>query len=111
MEGYLSGEQMYTTLLIGLSLVFVVVRFSQPKKSESSGATNERFLKFQKGYVLVYLVMTSADWLQGPTVYSLYKHYGFTHEENALLFIIGFGSSMIFGTFAGYVCCLQQLVT
>ena len=42
-----------------------------------------------------------ADWLQGPYVYALYAHYKFTRGEIAFLFIVGFGSSMVFGTFIG----------
>ena len=38
---------------------------------------------------------------QGPYVYALYQHYGFSTGEIAQLFIAGFGSSMLFGTFVG----------
>eukprot|EP01059_Diplonema_ambulator_P033026 TRINITY_DN6745_c0_g1_i1.p1 TRINITY_DN6745_c0_g1~~TRINITY_DN6745_c0_g1_i1.p1 ORF type:complete len:441 (+),score=138.31 TRINITY_DN6745_c0_g1_i1:44-1366(+) len=96
----LTGTEMYTTLLGALSVVFVAARLSQPKESQAV-TSNSRFVSFQRGFVICYLIMMAADWLQGPTVYALYKHYGFTHEENAQLFIAGFGSSMIFGTFAG----------
>lgn len=34
-------------------------------------------------------------------MYALYDAYGFAHEEIAALFVAGFGSSMLFGTFAG----------
>ena len=33
--------------------------------------------------------------------YALYAEYGFEHEQIASLFVAGFGSSMLFGTFAG----------
>ena len=59
------------------------------------------FLKFQRIYILVYLIMMAADWLQGPYVYALYKYYGYDISDIGLLFIIGFGSSMIFGTLVG----------
>jgi hypothetical protein len=39
-----------------------------------------------------------SDWLQGPYLYSLYESYGFRIEDIALLFIIGFVSSAVFGT-------------
>lgn len=42
-----------------------------------------------------------ADWLQGPYVYELYVSYGFSTQEIAELFVCGFGSSMIFGTYIG----------
>jgi MFS family permease len=42
-----------------------------------------------------------SDWLQGPYVYELYVSYGFSQVEIAELFVCGFGSSMIVGTFVG----------
>ncbi len=36
-----------------------------------------------------------SDWLQGPYVYALYDYYGFEEEDIALLFVAGFGSSMV----------------
>lgn len=39
-----------------------------------------------------------ADWLQGPGIYALYRHYGFSIGEIGMLFVIGFGSSLLFGT-------------
>jgi len=42
-----------------------------------------------------------SDWLQGPYVYQLYVSYGFTAYEICLLFVGGFGSSLVFGTFIG----------
>jgi len=59
------------------------------------------FMQFQRNYVLIYLVMMTADWLQGPYVYALYAHYGFSKGDIGLLFTVGFGSSMIFGTIVG----------
>jgi MFS family permease len=43
----------------------------------------------------------ASDWLQGPYVYALYKAYGFTKLEIGQLFVAGFSSSMVFGTFVG----------
>lgn len=42
-----------------------------------------------------------SDWLQGPYVYELYVSYGFNQQQIAELFVCGFGSSMIVGTFVG----------
>lgn len=52
-------------------------------------------------YLFVYLLATLSDWLQGPFVYALYMDYGFQQHEIAQLFVAGFGSSMIFGSFVG----------
>jgi hypothetical protein len=41
------------------------------------------------------------DWLQGPHVYALYESYSMTKHDIELLFIAGFGSSMLFGTIIG----------
>jgi len=56
---------------------------------------------FQRTYLKVYLAAMMADWLQGPFVYALYESYGFSRSDNATLFVAGFGSSAIFGTFIG----------
>jgi predicted MFS family arabinose efflux permease len=52
-------------------------------------------------YMFVYLLATLSDWLQGPYVYALYDAYGFSQHEIAVLFVAGFGSSMVFGSFIG----------
>ncbi|KAF9916092.1 Molybdate-anion transporter, partial [Lobosporangium transversale] len=39
-----------------------------------------------------------SDWLQGPYLYALYQKYGFEMYDIAVLFIIGFVSSAVFGT-------------
>jgi len=49
----------------------------------------------------VYLLAVFADWLQGPYVYELYVYYGFDKGQISELFVCGFGSSMIVGTFVG----------
>ena len=46
---------------------------------------------------------SAGDWLQGPHVYALYENYGMTTEQIDLLFVAGFGSSMIFGTVVGSI--------
>ena len=43
----------------------------------------------------------AGDWLQGPYVYALYQHYGYSRSDIGKLFIAGFGSSMVFGTVVG----------
>ena len=77
------------------------------------------FKKFQKNYLFVYFCVMAGDWLQGPYVYALYSSYGFDQHEIAVLFVAGFGSSMIFGTFIGSLAdrfgrkkfCLLYIVT
>jgi hypothetical protein len=47
------------------------------------------------------LPVAAGDWLQGPYVYHLYEYYGFSVRDIGRLFIMGFGSSAVFGTLAG----------
>jgi len=46
-------------------------------------------------------LVAAGDWLQGPYVYALYQHYGFSRGDIGRLFIAGFGSSLLFGTLVG----------
>jgi len=59
------------------------------------------FTKFQQVYLIVYLMAMGADWLQGPHVYALYESYNMTKHQIEILFITGFGSSLLFGTIVG----------
>ena len=46
-------------------------------------------------------IISAGDWMQGPYVYALYDHYGMDTHQIELLFVAGFGSSMLFGTIVG----------
>ena len=59
------------------------------------------FRAFQMQYITVYLLIMLADWLQGTHMYTLYTSYGFTGADVGTLFVTGFTSSLIFGTFLG----------
>ena len=62
--------------------------------SASTSATESNiYRKLLASYLLVYLLATLSDWLQGPYVYALYDAYGFSPREIAILFVAGFGSS------------------
>ena len=45
----------------------------------------------------------AGDWLQGPYVYALYESYKMEKHDIEVLFVAGFGSSMVFGTVVGSV--------
>lgn len=64
-------------------------------------AMNQRHQVLLKKYLVVYLLAALSDWLQGPYVYALYDAYGYSKHEIAVLFVAGFGSSMVFGSFIG----------
>eukprot|EP00629_Pelagomonadales_sp_RCC1024_P015224 CAMPEP_0119268788 /NCGR_PEP_ID=MMETSP1329-20130426/6451_1 /TAXON_ID=114041 /ORGANISM="Genus nov. species nov., Strain RCC1024" /LENGTH=353 /DNA_ID=CAMNT_0007268771 /DNA_START=128 /DNA_END=1185 /DNA_ORIENTATION=+ len=56
------------------------------------------FGAFQREYLAVYLTIMLADWLQGTNMYTLYSGYGVSVST---LFLTGFSSSLVFGTFVG----------
>ncbi|XP_070557727.1 molybdate-anion transporter-like isoform X2 [Ptychodera flava] len=70
-------------------------------KTKVASSEDGSFRKFQATYLLVYLLATAGDWLQGPHVYVLYQSYGMTTHQIEILFVAGFGASMIFGTVIG----------
>jgi MFS family permease len=64
-------------------------------------STTSQITSLTYRYLGAYLLAMLADWLQGPYVYALYAAYGFDRRTNGLLFVCGFGSSMVFGTVVG----------
>lgn len=80
-------------------------RLVSPDASNASNASNEglraqrrSFRRFQVTYLTVYLITMLADWLQGTNMYTLYSGYDMPVST---LFLTGFTSSAIFGTFVG----------
>ncbi|KDD74397.1 DUF791 hypothetical protein, partial [Helicosporidium sp. ATCC 50920] len=71
------------------------------RHGRANKSIDQAFNSFKNNYVVVYSLMMAGDWLQGPYVYALYQHYGFSHGDIGRLFIAGFGSSMVFGTLVG----------
>ncbi|TPX62511.1 hypothetical protein PhCBS80983_g00239 [Powellomyces hirtus] len=69
-----------------------------PVSAEKEAALYEGF---KRNYLLVYSLVMMADWLQGPSTYPLYKFYGYELSDIAILFVVGFLSSAIFGTLIG----------
>ena len=89
-----------------------------PSKAKQP-SSNSKFASFQTNYLVVFTLAMFSDWLQGPYVYELYVSYGFTQQQIAELFVCGFGSSMIVGTFVGgladkcgrKIMCIMYCVT
>ena len=81
----------YCLMMAGFSFLFILSLFS--------------FLSLILASLLSFLLSPSplriGDWLQGPYVYSLYESYGFGVSQIGVLFIAGFGSSLVFGTIVG----------
>jgi len=84
-----------------LCIIFQVVARAGSGQKSGAALVNPRFGPFQKTYLFVFVLAMFSDWLQGPYVYELYVSYGFSQQEIAELFVCGFGSSMIVGTFVG----------
>ncbi|KIK68623.1 hypothetical protein GYMLUDRAFT_215372 [Collybiopsis luxurians FD-317 M1] len=61
---------------------------------ESGGTSNVNVLgRLTRQYLIVYALVMSADWLQGPYIYSLYREqYLFPERIVALLFVTGFSA-------------------
>ena len=100
----------WVALVINVALTFYSSDFyknlKQKNRSGGSGdnaADRTKHSKLLKRYLFVYLTATLSDWLQGPYVYALYSEYGFDQHEIAQLFVAGFGSSMVFGSFIGSI--------
>lgn len=97
-------ELKYWGSFLVLSVVVLVLQVMSRNNGDNKTAalaTNSKFSAFQKSYLWAFLLAMFADWLQGPYVYELYVSYGFTQEQIAELFVCGFGSSVVVGTFVG----------
>lgn len=70
-------------------------------RSKIQSISDVAFQQFQRTYLVVYLFAMAGDWLQGPHVYALYDSYGMTTHQIEILFVAGFGSSMVVGTVVG----------
>ncbi|XP_067056219.1 molybdate-anion transporter-like isoform X1 [Acropora muricata] len=88
-----------TCVLFFCAISFALYLFVANSRKQSSGGVE--FRRFQRLYITVYLVAQGADWLQGPHVYALFSSYGMTSKQINQLFVVGFGSSMVFGTVVG----------
>lgn len=87
-------------IVMAIMCVYLIMKVRSEAAGEELKTTPE-FDNLRSKYLVVYLLMMSADWVQGPYVYKLYDFYGFSMKDIADLFIVGFGSSMIAGTFIG----------
>ncbi|KAL1283943.1 Molybdate-anion transporter [Trichinella pseudospiralis] len=90
----------FTIALALLAIVCFVLYVASDVKGKSAIVRRE-LAKFQWKFLRVYLLAVAGDWLQGPHVYALYQSYGMQKHEIELLFAVGFGSSMLFGTVVG----------
>jgi predicted MFS family arabinose efflux permease len=87
---------LFISALVVLIIACIILHFYTRQVQQQHKDPNYR--GFQQIYLIVYLLAIAGDWLQGPHVYALYESYGIQKHEIEILFIAGFGSSMIFGT-------------
>jgi len=97
---FTSKQHLYA--LFGTTLITIIcLYFSKTQDKAEERAVNTEFRKFQRDYVLVFLLAMGADWVHGPYIYKLYLDYGFSQHQIAVLFIAGFGSAAVMGLFVG----------
>ncbi|XP_065051319.1 molybdate-anion transporter-like [Rhopilema esculentum] len=87
------------TALSSFLLYFFLKRF----RDDQPVINNPAFLEFQKKYFNVYYLALLAEWFQAPYLYRLYSFYGFIDTQIAVIYVCGFASSVIFGTYAGFL--------
>jgi MFS family permease len=63
-----------------------------------------KFRKFQQSFCLVLSIVYLGDWLQGAYQYNLYKSFGYSIDQIALFFTVGYATCAIFGLFVGVWC-------
>jgi MFS family permease len=91
----------FNAAFYGLCAICAAILYVQNTGTGNNIQTTADFKKFQRIYLLVYITAVMGDWLQGPYVYALYTMYQFSKAQIGVLFIVGFGSSAVFGPFAG----------
>ena len=96
-----------TLAVLALGVVLLVMLLLQELGSRrptgSSSIEAEAVQKFQRLYLPPFLLATFADWIQGPYQYKVYTAYGFDEHDIGRLYICGFGSSLLFGTYVAGV--------
>lgn len=96
----LSGNFYHYSLPVLLLCTGVAAWFTRPQL-ESPEDMTPTFRRFRFIFLASWALAVSADWLQGPYVYALYASFGYEKTDIDKLFVAGFGSSMLFGPFAG----------
>jgi len=99
------GETQVYAILAALAIMTVLLFWMTSENGMPMvGGTDDGpspLKSFRKQYLMVWCFAIASDWLQGPYVYALYASYGFTNEQNAVLFVCGFGASGLGGAFIG----------
>ncbi|XP_034934181.1 molybdate-anion transporter-like [Chelonus insularis] len=68
---------------------------------ESTNNDNQTYYNLKRRYLLIFLLASFIDWLQGPYLYKLYLHHGYNKSDISFFYITGFASSALSGIFIG----------
>ncbi|KAJ8347130.1 hypothetical protein SKAU_G00285310 [Synaphobranchus kaupii] len=68
-----------------------------------TAVANPAFRSFQTLFLRGYLLALWADWLQGPYLYKLYRHYNFLESQIAILYVCGLASCLLFAPAAAWL--------
>ncbi|KAI7794571.1 molybdate-anion transporter [Triplophysa rosa] len=91
-------------VLVGLVVALeITARRLASSQTTQTAVANPAFRRFQNLFLKVYLLALWADWLQGPYLYKLYRHYNFLESQIAILYVCGLGSSVLFSPVAGWL--------
>ena len=66
-----------------------------------SGTKLDTRFRLQRTFFSAYFPALFSDWLKGAYIYKLYSWYGYEEADIAILYVTGFLSSAVFGTFSG----------
>ena len=86
----------YTGCLLMSTIITLLLTIKARSGSGGTAPLPADFKRFQMIFLATYYISMTADWLQGPYVYALYSSYGFSKHDIAVLFVGGFGASMLF---------------
>uniref|UniRef100_A0A3Q3GZF7 Molybdate-anion transporter n=1 Tax=Kryptolebias marmoratus TaxID=37003 RepID=A0A3Q3GZF7_KRYMA len=89
-------------LALCVGLEFTARRLTPPQSAPTAVA-NPVFQQFQSIFLQAYLLALWADWLQGPYLYKLYRHYSFLESQIAILYVCGLASCVLFAPFSGWL--------
>ena len=83
------------------TLICMAVELNLVKKTKIQMAVPTAYRNLRVKYLVVFFLAFLADWLQGAHIFALYASYGYSDQQIATLFVVGFASSGILGTFVG----------
>ena len=92
---------MYQTLFYVYCAVCITLVLINNKEKQSTKLNLLPAINIETQYLGIYCMVSLADWLQGSYIYALYEAMGYSLDDIAILFLIGFLSSAISAPFVG----------